>query len=186
MALLAQASAKARRVSAWQAAAFALLLSASPAYAGPPLEDAVKAAYIYKFAPFVTWPPATPDAAFGICVDGIDKISALLPQATAGQQIDGHRIVVRAVSASALPPDCRILYIADASDGVLDAVRTRPVLTVTNDTGGAHGIVNLRMVEQHVRFDIDMALAEQAGLSISSKLLSLAHAITPAAKGASR
>jgi hypothetical protein len=146
----------------------------------------VKATYIYKFAPFVTWPSATSGATFGICVDGSDKVSALLPQATAGQQIDGRPIAVRMVSASALPSDCRILYVADAADGVLNAVRARPVLTITNGTGGGHGIVDLRVIEQHVRFDIDMAQAEQAGLTISSKLLSLAHAVSPAAKGGSR
>jgi hypothetical protein len=155
------------------------------ARAEPPLEDAVKATYIYKFAPFVTWPAAPSGSSFDICVDGNDKVSALLSKTTADQAIDSRPIAVRSVAAAAIPPECRILYIVDAADGALAAVRARPVLTITNSAGDAHGIVDLRVVEQHVRFDVDIGLAEQAGLTVSSKLLSLAHAVSPA-KGASR
>jgi len=49
------------------------------------------------------------------------------------------------------------------------------VLTVTDGgRGGDVGIIQFVMEDGHVRFDIDEAAARASGLSISSKLLSLA------------
>ena len=145
------------------------------------LEDAVKATYIYKFAPFVTWPPQAQGDAFSICVSGTDEIANLLPPATAGQDVDGRRIAVRTISGTDIPADCRILYVAasPAEEAVLGAAHGRPVLTITNESGLGHGIVRLIVIDHHVRFDVDTKLAADAGLPISSKLLVLAHAVTP-------
>lgn len=145
------------------------------------LEDAVKATYVYKFAPFVTWPAPVRGDAFYICVYGSDDIASLLPQATTGQDVDGHHITVRSIADADIPADCRILYVAGspAGDTVLAAAHSRPVLTVTDESGLEHGIVRLIVIDHHVRFDIDAKLAADAGLSISSKLLGLAHAVTP-------
>ena len=140
------------------------------------LEDAVKATYVYKFAPFVTWPASIHGDAFTICVYGSDDITSLLPQATVGQDIDGRRIAVRSIAGAEIPADCQVLYIARWPTGaaVLVAARGRPVLTVTDENGIEHGIVRLIVIDHHVRFDIDTRLATEAGLSISSKLLGLA------------
>lgn len=189
MALLMKPSAPSRyraRLSRCGAVIASLLL-ATAAQAAPVLEDAVKATYVYKFAPFVTWPSAPRGASFDLCVDGSDTVSALLSQTTAGQQIGGQPIAVRAVSAGSIPAECRVLYVASGNmaDGALDGMRSRPLLTITNGGDSVHGIITLRIVEQHVRFDIDLALAAQAGLTISSKLLSLARVVSPA-KGDSR
>ncbi len=145
-----------------------------------PLEDTVKAAYIYKFAPFVTWPthPAA-GAPFTICSIGTDRVSVLLPQVTAGQRVDERPIQIRALAEGEPPADCAILYIASsvAAGGVLDAVHGKPILTVTS-LEGQHGIVQLVTVEHHVSFDIDAKLAAEDGLTISSKLLGLARTVT--------
>jgi hypothetical protein len=98
-------------------------------------------------------------------------VSGLLPQATAGQAIDGRaiRIVVRPEEFAS----CRILYLA--GEAIPEAVRGKPVLTISNGPG--RGIIQLVTVEKHVRFDIDDALAAEGGLVISSKLLGLARAV---------
>jgi hypothetical protein len=181
MALLARSPAGARRLILAGAASF--LAVAADTAAAPPLEDAVKATYIYKFAPFVTWPaPPAQGATFDLCIEGTDTVAALLPQATAGQQIDGRPIAIRPVSENQIPANCHILYIADGNAPVaaLNAVREKPVLTITGGDAAEHGIIQLKVIDHHVRFDIDESLAAVAHLSISSKLLSLAHAVTPA------
>jgi hypothetical protein len=74
---------------------------------------------------------------------------------------------------------CHILYIGgpDAlhTRQTLDTVRGSNCLTVS-DTGGTQvgAIINLVVKDNRVRFDIDEAAAVQNGLTISSKLLSLA------------
>jgi hypothetical protein len=147
-----------------------------------PLEDAVKAAYVYKFAPFVTW-PAQPVAGtpFTICSVGADPVSALLPQVTDGQRIDERPIRIRTLADGEAPTDCAILYIAAPVEAgaVLDAVHGKPILTVTSSSG-PHGIIQLVTVAHHVGFDIDAKLAAEDGLSISSKLLGLARNVTRA------
>jgi YfiR/HmsC-like len=160
------------------------LLFAMPAIPAenPPLEYAVKATYLYKFAPFVTWPPSTAQkATFDLCLSGNDDVTRLAPEAAAGQSINGKPLAVRVLTVGEGTDGCQILYIAASPAAVqmLDAVRNKPVLTITDATLPNHGIVEFKVVEHHVRFDIDNSLAAGAGLSISSKLLSLANAVTP-------
>jgi len=146
------------------------------------LEDAVKAAYVYKFAPFVTWPaPVAPGAPFVICTLGSDRVSALLPQVAEGQRVDDHPIHVRQVAENEPADGCRILYVADEMQaaGDLDGVRGKPILTITSEDGPA-GVIHLSTAARHVVFDIDAKLAAQDGLQISSKLLGLARKVNRA------
>ena len=160
-----------------------LSLRPSTAVAEDDLALAVKATYLVKFQPFVTWPPsafAAADAPFVLCVAGQDPFGALLDRAVAGQSFDGRALAVRRLDAPAGGTGCQILYIAPgdaaAARRAIEAVRGRPVLTVT-DSGEAHdpqGMLNFVMTDGRVRFTIDADAARQSGLEISSKLLRLA------------
>jgi len=155
---------------------------ASGARADVSFENAVKAAYIPKFIPFITWPDAafpSPTAPVTICVLGTDPFAGKLEQ-SADQLKSGERaIVVRHLSA----PDatCQVIFLGpedDAvADGTLDAMKGRPVVTVTDSGLKTHGMISFLIEADQVRFDIDDAAAAQGGLVISSKLLSLAHAV---------
>lgn len=145
------------------------------------LEFAVKATYLYKLAAFATWPPgALPANAFTICVVGEDPFGALLDQAVAGQSVQQRAIVVRRYGVITGNPGCQIMYVAGSAaqsvDAVLEILRGAPVLTVTDgqsETDPA-GIINFVLEDGYVRFEIDPQLTAQSGLTISSKLLSLA------------
>lgn len=158
------------------------LAAAAPATAQTP-EYAVKAAYLYKFAPFVTWR----DSAFGadgapavICVQGTDPFGVLLDRAVAGQKIDGRPIVVRRLTTVARNAECHILYVAGGADqsaaAALQAVGGQPVLTVTDAAQHAQptGVMHFVRIGTKVRFEVDMDAARAQGLQISSKLLALA------------
>ena len=73
-------------------AALALAMAGAPTAAGAdtnPLEYAVKAAYLYKFAPFVEWPAAafaSPSSPFQLCILGRDPFGAQLDHDVAGQR----------------------------------------------------------------------------------------------------
>jgi YfiR/HmsC-like len=165
-------------------AVLSLLLPSAEAWAETaPLELAVKATYLYKFAPFVEWPPAvfaSPTSSLILCVIGDDPFGDMLDRAVAGQRAGDRAIVIRR-SARVLP-GCHILYAAGSPAqsvrDILAAVRGTPALTVT-DQGqeGARGIVNLVVQENKVRFEIDDRAAMEDGLAISSKLLSLAVSV---------
>jgi hypothetical protein len=184
MALLGANSGRSRILASALALAISSTLSSEAVAGGPVLEDAVKATYIYKFAPFVAWPAPLPTgASFVICTIGSDRVSALLPQVVEGQRIDDRPIRVRALAEGEPAGDCRILYIAAAvaTAPLLEPLRGKAILTVTSGAD-AHGIVQLVTTSKHVSFDIDARLASEDGLEISSKLLGLARNVTKPAE----
>lgn len=156
----------------------------------PSLEYPVKATFLYKFAPFIGWPPAafsSPTSPFNICVVGTDPFGPVLDRAVAGQQVGGHPVAVRRMAEVAGgAPGCHILYTVgsktQAAAAVLAAVRGAPVLTVTDGAygDGVHGVIHFVLDGARVRFDIDLKAAAANGLEVSSKLLSLAVSVLPA------
>jgi hypothetical protein len=156
--------------------------------AGPSLEYAVKATFLAKFAPFVTWPPsvfADATSAVLICVVGEDAVTRLSDSAAARQR-DGMRpIAVRHLMAAEPRSGCQIMYIAGSEtqsiEDAVAAVKGTPVLTVTDSEHGAvaGAIISFTIEDNRVRFDIDDRAAAESGLGISSKLLGLAHSVRP-------
>ena len=149
----------------------------------PSLEYAVKAAYLTKFIPFIQWPDtafASPAAPITICVLGDDPFGVNLDKAASGARSGDRPIVVRRLSE----PDsatCQLLFVAGgdpaAAGAALDAMKGRAVITVTDTNAAPRGVISFVVVGNRVRFDIDDSLAAQGGISISSKLLSLARTV---------
>jgi hypothetical protein len=164
--------------------ALAVLLSLAPAVASgaeASLEYAVKAAYLYKFAPFVDWPAnafAGPSAPFAVCVFGQDPFGRLLDDAVRGQSVGGRRIVVRRPAAIQDAQSCQVLYLGRSGrTSVAESLRLlrgRPILTVTEEGGG---VVQFVLRDGRVRFAVDAERARQNGLGLSSKLLALAVSV---------
>jgi hypothetical protein len=162
------------------AAGILALAGSAPARAQESLEVAIKAAYLYKLAPFVDWPsgafdgPADP---LVICVVGKDPFGPVLDRAVAGQRVSGRAITVRRLASLDKGSRCHIAYLggshAQSVPDALRSVRGAPVLTVT-DKAMAPGIVDFAIDQGRVRFRVDDQSAADGGLTISSKLLSLA------------
>jgi YfiR/HmsC-like len=184
-----------RAVFAALAVALALVVALALAGGGARADDAgalalaVKATYLYKFQPFVTWPEQAPLAAgapFNICIVGNDPFGVVIDRAIAGQTADQHPLAVVRLAAVPGDADCRILYIAGGDPKLalqaLAATAGKPVLTVTDGAGdgGAKGMVNFVISAGRVRFEIDDTAARASGLVISSKLLSLAVSVKSA------
>jgi hypothetical protein len=146
------------------------------------VEYAVKATYLYKFAPYVEWPAGmlgAPSDPLVLCILGVDAVANLADEAAKGQSIAGHAVTVRHIAAPTRDARCHILYVAASqrnAAAALASVRGTPVLTVTDAANDANsrGIVNFVVDDNRVRFQIDLAAAAQNHLVISSKLLDLA------------
>jgi hypothetical protein len=153
--------------------------SAAPAQVS---EVGVKAAFLPRFARYVTWPSsAAPrdDSPFVLCVVGKDPFDGTLDQAARGQAIDGRGILVRRMSTATGVGGCHVAFVSGSSDQptgqLLAAIGGRPVLTVTDArNGGQRGLIHFTVAGGRVRFFIDQAAAQQRGLQISSRLLALA------------
>jgi hypothetical protein len=175
------------RLRGWAVAALlAVFAPLAPARAASGLETAVKATYLYKFAPFVEWPAAAFEGAaspFYLCVQGEDPFGPVLDNAVAGQRIGQHPIVVRRMQRIEHGLACHILYVsgsrAQSAAEALRTVRGSGVLTVTDATRepGVKGDIHFILKDGRVRFEIDDVTASADGLVISSKLLNLALAV---------
>jgi hypothetical protein len=145
----------------------------------------VKAVFLYNFAKFVEWPsvPAEAGQPFTICVVGEDPFGDTLDQAILGKSINGRALMARRVRRAGDARTCQIAFIS-ASEGkrlraILDGLNGASVLTVGETEGFAEqgGVINFRLEEDRVRFEINVDAAQRAGLKMSAKLLGLARIV---------
>lgn len=155
----------------------------------PPDEYQVKAAFLFNFAKFVDWPPAIlgPDRPFTICVRADHAFRETLVNTVAGKTVGGRAIDVVVFSEAGQIANCRMLFVGSPVDkatlsilcaaGLTSRGVPPAVLTVGDGEGAAVDAMIIRLLIENgkVRFEIDPAAAERAGLHISAKLLSLAQ-----------
>ena len=151
------------------------------------LERNVKAAFLYKFLGYVDFPEsATPGIGepLVIGVVGADSVAEELGRITAGRSMNGRAVVVRKLRAGEAPGKLHLLFIGgddDAADmeKALAGVRQTPVLTVT-ETGPnlrQDSVINFRVVDERVRFEVSLDAAEKNNLKLSSRLLAVAYKV---------
>jgi hypothetical protein len=150
------------------------------------LEYRVKAAFLYNFAKFVTWParafPAG-DTPVVFCVAGADPFEDLLEATTQDRKVEGRRIEIRRLPADAPLAGCHLVFSSE-TDGtrvahLLLRAAGDSVLTVgeADDFLLRGGMIRLLVDEGKVRFDISTRAADGAGLKLSSQLLKLARSV---------
>lgn len=143
----------------------------------------IKAAYLYNFIKFVTWPaPSENTAPLQVCLFGEDPINEkLLPLKEV--RINDREVEVIDVTDKSNLSACTVLYIARAekrqAQELITQLGTAPVLVVSDiegfaKLGGTIGFITLGNV---IRFDVNLKSARESQLSISSKLLELANQV---------
>lgn len=144
-------------------------------------EDSVKAAFIYHFSTFVVWPePHRAGRDFVIAVLGDDDVATELEQYLPGHSIQGRPMRARRLDSIDELDDADVAFIGAGRNHVLsqdlEAIGDRPVLVVTDAQGALDkgSMINFRIVDQRVRFEISLPAAERAGLILSSRLLAAA------------
>lgn len=149
-------------------------------------EYQVKAAYLYNFAKFVEWPerafPA-PAAPLHFCVLGGEEVRSELEHLVHGKLIAGRPVDVISIAGAEQSGSCHILFVNSSRGGqvrqVLEVLRGSSVLTVGESQGfvEAGGIINFVLQDDRVQFQVNQKAATQAGLHISSRLLSVAKLV---------
>ncbi len=149
----------------------------------PPSEYQIKAAFLYNFAKFVEWPPrafAGPQAPIIVGVLGKNTFGDDLERTIRDKTVNNHPLEFKAFHSATEATNCHILFISasekDHLPKILKSLRGASVLTVSEtdrfiETGG---MINFVIEDSKIRFQINDDAAKQAGLTISSKLLSLA------------
>jgi len=161
--------------------ALCLLLAGgwSKAAVTPQLEQAVKASFLFKFAPFVEWPTGAVAVGkpFTICLSGEDPFGATLDEVVRGQRISGRSVLVRRLTEGTGATGCQMLFAGRSTNpdyAPFTDLSGQPVLTVSDQKNGVPGaMIQFVMQGGRVRFQIDNSAARANGLVISSKLLAL-------------
>jgi len=170
------------------AAALTLAVGAAHAQAS---EEAVKAAFLPKFARYIELPAAAQPAEnqpYYLCVIGRDPFGALLDKAAGSESIDGHPVAVRRFANAEAPAvaGCHLAFLAGTEPQtaqMLAAMRRQPTLTITDARWGtARGMIHFVIEGGRVRFQIDQVEAADRGIAISSRLLALAVDVRQAAQ----
>jgi hypothetical protein len=152
--------------------------------------DAVKAAYLFRFAQYVEWPDSAADAPFVIAVSGAEEVALHLERLLPNMTVNNHRVVVRRVTRTEELDGVHILYIGAPAFSRTRALRARaiklPILLVTEDEDGIDGggVINFIEVNRNLRFEISLNAADRSGLKINSALLSVAARVERRPQGA--
>lgn len=154
-------------------------------YAEQPIvrEYQVKAAYLFKFGKFTTYPAnvfSSANASFNICVLGEDPFQRTLDTAIKDEQIQDHPVTLHYFQTLEEVRDCHTLFISESEQrrlaDILAYVRQRSILTVSDIKNfvSQGGMIEFFLEGNNVRFFIDPSKTNEAGLQMNSQLLRLA------------
>jgi hypothetical protein len=161
----------------------ALFCVASPrpraaAQSGGPSQFDVQAVYLFDFAKFVHW-PAPPSRGIDLCVAGQRPLLDALKRTLAGESLNGSPLHARAVEHAEDETGCALLFIdgnAHETEQMLRVADGKPILTVGDGADFlAHGgMIQFVIVQDRVRFAVNLAPVSRSGLTLSSELLKVA------------
>ncbi|MCA9726723.1 MAG: YfiR family protein [Candidatus Eisenbacteria bacterium] len=159
-------------------------IGVSPAWASP-TEPELKAALVFNFAQFVVWPPEArphPGESLVVGVIGTGELAEALAQGLRDKSLDGAPLSIQRCRDLDDLASCRVLVFdaePSAWQGVLAQPLPRGLLTVGNgeEFTKAGGIIGMVRIDKHIRFDINLAAAEAAGLTLNPTLLELARSV---------
>jgi hypothetical protein len=192
-------SARAPRGARRRLAAAALALASlavigkAPAAEAPPqnavpvnLERKVKAAFLYKFLGYAEFPASVfgdASAPLVIGVVGADELAAELSRIVAGRSIQARPIVVKVFQENEAPSGVHLLFVGGSDSArvktVLKAAQPAPMLLVSEAEHGLQvgSVINFKIVDERVRFDVSLEAADRNSVKLSSRLLTVANQV---------
>jgi len=150
------------------------------------LEYKVKAAYLYNFTKFVSWPEsalsASNKSSLNICILGKDPFGHAI-DLLSNKEAKGHAVVVEYIDDIGSGMQCHVVYISKSKekdiDLIIEQLSRKNILTVSDIDGFAvkGGCISLSVIRGKVRFNVNLKAAYNADLKISAKLLELAKVV---------
>ncbi|MGL4188409.1 MAG: YfiR family protein [Sphaerotilus sulfidivorans] len=165
------------------ALAVAVLAPLRSAQAGSD-EAMVQAAFVANFARFTQWPAAVLPQRQGVmqlCQYGQREDLEQALRALQGRPLQGASVQWRQIQRAEEARGCHLLFVTEPGLALV-ALTGQPVLTVSDQPGFVQrgGMIGLLRHGGRLRFEIHLGAASQAGLKLSSDLLSLAVGVIEA------
>lgn len=143
-------------------------------------ERAIKAAFVSKFIGYVEFSGHAAPAPLVIGVLGADDIARELARIAGARGASGRAFSVRTMGHGDRLDAVHVLFIglaeSERAERLLRAASANSVLTITEfDRALRQGsVINFRIVDERVRFEVSLEAADKARLKLSSRLLSVA------------
>lgn len=139
----------------------------------------LKAALLYQFSRFITWPADSvkSQGSFNVCVMGKDPFGERL-EGLKKRKYQGYQINVNYPQSKSETSGCHILYLVNP-DCSLCKDLTRPILMVSSKSGFADKGGEIEFVEENgrIRFSINAESIRMRNLKVSAKLFEVASRV---------
>jgi len=136
--------------------------------------------FIYNFTRLVEWPESFKTGDFVIGVIGNSDVYAELESYTAGKKVAMQNIVVKRIKDLSEVSNCHILFVSYNKSSSLPEILKKTESTPTLIIGEKKNImsegagIGFVLVEDKLKFELNLAASTRNGLKISSKLQEMA------------
>lgn len=143
----------------------------------------VKAAYIYNFAKLIDWPSANKEGNFIIGVYGNTNVYKELVNKYSTKRIGTQDIEIKKLSESPKIGNVHVLFVAASNIGdlktILKNLEYEPVLVITETDGAIStgSIINFLVIENSLKFELNVSEAKNRQLIVGSRLKDLAYKV---------
>lgn len=188
----------ARRPSWWAARLCAAVLWTAGPWTGGALaadagsatgapERSVKAAFLYKFLGYTEFPASAFGDAAAPIVIGVadaDELATELGRVVAGRSVNHRALVVKTLREGEPVAGVHLLFVGGADSArvarLLKAAPPAPMLVVSEAENGLQqgSVINFKVIEERVRFDVSLDAADKNNVKLSSRLLTVANHVT--------
>ncbi len=147
-----------------------------------PAEYEVKAAFLLNFAKFVDWSEADipHEGPFTVCIVGDDPFGLTMDQIVEGETVGDRKIVVQRLR-SISETTCHIAFLSKSLKEPAKILVEIPEGVLTVGEGDSFlrdgGMIAFVLEKKRVRFDITTTAIRNAGLRVSSRLLTVARTV---------
>lgn len=155
-------------------------------------ESMMKAVAFEKLSMFITWPEHSSEnnakQEFVITVLGQNPFGNILEEVYKNEKIKDKKVKINYISSIQKLTDCNILFIPKIKiselQKVLDYLKGRPILTVTDTEGFAEAgcFINYYKYENKLRFEINQKGLQDAGFTVDYRLLRVSKVLNPVIK----
>ncbi|MBB36794.1 MAG: hypothetical protein CME88_11665 [Hirschia sp.] len=138
-------------------------------------DNQIRAAMVFNFVRYAEWHTLKPTNSLVLCVSEDARILDEL-RALSNREVNGKTLTVHLLSGVS-EEDCHLAYLSEthALDEKAFSLFQRGVLTISSVPDfTSHGMIELVTIGRQTRFSINNSIANEAGVSFSSRLLRLA------------
>ncbi len=154
-----------------------------------PHEYIIKGVLLEKFTRFIDWPEnsgiSDTSQPFIIGIIGKDPFDYQLSELYSKRSIKKKNVIVKHLESVNKIDTCHLLFISNSEyyrfSRIISEIEKKPVLTISDNEkfSGRGTIINLKIENNKIRFEIDESAAHKSGLYLSHLLLKEAEIINP-------